>query len=72
MVQLNDRDGDAVAEILTRFAEMLEAPVAARRRDAMGNLIGWTGEARGQHLEGAKRLRSIADGDQNAARLAGD
>ena len=61
MVQLNDRDADALADILTRFADMLEAPMGDRRRDAMGNLIGWAGETISAHRFQGKRVRAIAD-----------
>jgi hypothetical protein len=60
-VQLNDRDADAVADILTRFAEMLEAPMGDRRRDAMAILIGWAGETVSAHRFQAQRIRAIAE-----------
>jgi len=61
MIQLYDRDADAVADILIRFAAILETAPGEPRADAIDHLVGWAGETVGAWHTQAKRIRAIAD-----------
>jgi hypothetical protein len=61
VVQLCDRDADAVAEIPARFAEVLETGPGEPRADAIDHLVGRAGETVSAWHTQAKHIRAIAD-----------